>query len=57
MTNQDKNMIAEFLRQAIEDAEKEGKNYAQTTGDEQNYAYAFGFLSARIRAIAWALED
>ena len=57
MNKQDLNMIAELLRQAIVDAEKEGKDYAQTMGETQNFAFAFGFLSARVKGIAWALEE
>lgn len=57
MNKQDLKMIAEMLRQSVEDAEKEGKEYAEKTGESQNYAFAFGFLSARIKAIAWVLED
>lgn len=57
MNNQDLKMLAEALKHAIVDAEKAGKEYAEKTGENQNFAFAFGFLSARVRGIASVIEE
>ena len=48
MNNKDKKELRAFIKQAVIDAEREAREYAEKDGQSFNYAFAYGYLTRRI---------